>query len=184
MLPTRCSHFRREQRFSETWPFVSGLGGFAYTRRRKLLFFRNVTKQGLSERRGPKKLSRATFSSFSETSRAKNDSPANVSETSRERDYSEDWARLHFPSRGATRVTLPSLSIKPILSSGKATFLSDFNAKARRKAPAEVFFSFEELQKFSETLLSPRVRLTLSRSRLFSLEECERFSLRGLCRPP
>ena len=184
MLPKRCSHPRREQRFSETWPFVSGLGGFAYTRRRRLLFFRNVRKQGLSERRGPKKLSRATFSSFSETSRAKNDSPANVSETSRERGYLEDWARLHFPSREATQVTLPSLSIKPIISCGKATFLSDFIAKARRKAPAEVSFSFEELQRFSETLLSPRVRVTLSRRRLFSLKECEKFSLRGLCRPP
>ena len=130
------------------------------------------------------KLFGTSSSQSSETSRAKNDSPANVSETSRERDYSEDWARLHIPSRGTTRVTLPSLNIKPILSAGKATFLSDFTAKARRKAPAEVFFSFEELQKFSETLLSPRVRVTLSRSRLFSLEECERFSRRGRCRPP
>ena len=101
------------------------------------IFFRNVRKQGLSERRGPKKLSRATFSSFSETSKPKHDSPAKVSETSTQRGYLEDWARLHFTSREATQVTLPSLSIKLIISCGKATFLSDFTAKARRKAPAE-----------------------------------------------
>ena len=58
-------------------------------------------------------------------------------------------ARLPFPSRDATEVTLASLSIKAILAVGKATFPSNFTAKQHSKAPAEISFSLEESQRFS-----------------------------------
>ena len=58
-------------------------------------------------------------------------------------------ARLPFPSRDATEVTVAALNIKAILSLGKATFLSNFIVKARRKAPAELSLSLKESQKLS-----------------------------------
>ena len=58
-------------------------------------------------------------------------------------------ARLPFPSRDATEVTLAALSITAIIPLGKARFLSHFNAKQHSKAPAKISFSLEESQTFS-----------------------------------
>ena len=108
-------------------------------------FERNVTKQTVSRDVPTHNARIVVFSTRSENRKAKNASPANVLVTE---STSQLQARLPFPSRDSTEVTLASLNMKAILASGKATFLSNFTAKQHAKAPAEISFSLEESQKF------------------------------------
>ena len=109
-------------------------------------FERNVTKQGVSIDVPTHNTRIVVFSTRSENRKAKKASPAHVSVTE---STSQLQARLPFLSRDATEVPLASLSIKAILAVGKATFLSNFSAKQPSKAPAEISFSLEESQRFS-----------------------------------
>ena len=74
-------------------------------------------------------------------------------------------ARLPSPSRDATEVLVALLSIKAILTIGKATFIITFTVKQHRKAPAEMSFSCEDSQRFSMRGL----RAKLNQNSLFVL---------------
>ena len=123
-----------------------GSGVMAAEPRPSINFERNVTKQGVSRDVPTHNIRIVVFSTRSENRKAKNASPANVLVTE---STSQLQARLPFPSRDATEVTLASLNIKAILALRKATFLSNFTAKQPSKAPAEISFSLEESQRFS-----------------------------------